>query len=269
MKSTELFTRTRAENRAALIGYLPVGYPDVPGSIEAMKALINPGDSAGVDMIEIGMPYSDPMMDGAVIQRATTKALERGVRTRDLFTGVELVASLGCCASVMIYWNLIEHYGVDRFARDLANAGGAGAITPDLIPDEADAWLAATDAYGLDRVFLVAPSSTDERLIYTTQNCRGWVYAASVMGVTGVRQQTSTEAPKLVARLRELAPDLPVGVGLGVSNQTQAAEVATYADAVIVGSAILTTLSDRENLQADQLTATRTLIQELAAGVRR
>ena len=269
MKSTELFTRTRAENRAALIGYLPVGYPDVPGSLEAMKALVNPGDTPGVDMIEIGMPYSDPMMDGAVIQRATTKALERGVRTRNIFTAVETVAGLDCCASVMIYWNLIEHYGVDAFARDLANAGGAGVVTPDLIPDEGADWIAATDEYGLDRIFLLAPSSTDERVVYTAQNCRGWVYATSVMGVTGARQQTSSSAPTLVARIRELAPGLPIGVGLGVSTGEQAAEVAAYADAVIVGSALLSTLPDEEKLTSNQLDGTRNLVADLAAGVRK
>lgn len=269
MKSSDLFALTRAENRAALVGYLPVGFPTVPGSLEAMKALTTPGDTPGVDMVEIGMPYSDPMMDGAVIQHATTKALQRGVRTRDVFTAVETVAAQGCCATVMIYWNLIEHYGVEAFARDLANSGGAGVVTPDLIPDEGAEWIAATDQYDLDRIFLVAPSSTDERLRYTTQNCRGWVYATSVMGVTGARQQTSSAAPTLVARIRKLAPEIPVGVGLGVSNGEQAAEVASYADAVIVGSALLSTLPDVEQFQSNSLNDVRRLVGELASGVRK
>ena len=141
------------------------------------------------------MPYSDPMMDGVTIQRAGTRALERGVRTRDAFAAVETVANAGTAAVVMTYWNLIERYGPDRFARDLADAGGAGAITPDLTPDEAAEWFQASDAYGLDRIFLISPSSSDERIASTVAACRGWVYATSVMGVTGARAQTSSAAP--------------------------------------------------------------------------
>ncbi len=193
------------------------------------------------------MPYSDPMMDGATIQRAGTRALERGVRTRDAFAAVETVAATGTAAVVMTYWNLIEHYGPMRFARDLAAAGGSGAITPDLTPDEAEEWLAVSDAHGLDRIFLVSPSSTDERLARTVAACRGWVYATSVMGVTGARAQTSSAAPALVARIRAADPDALVGVGLGVSNGAQAREVTAYADAVIVGSALVKTLLDAED----------------------
>src|SRR4029078_4798823 len=130
-------------------------------------------------------PYSDPMMDGVTVQRAGTRALERGVRTRDAFAAVEPVANAGTAAVVMTYWNLIERYGPDRFARDLAAAGGSGAITPDLTPDEAAEWFQASDAHGLDRIFLISPSSSDERIASTVAACRGWVYATSVMGVTG------------------------------------------------------------------------------------
>lgn len=266
--SATLFGKVRDENRAALVAYLPVGFPSVDGSIDAMLALTDPGDGPGVDMIEIGMPYSDPLMDGEVIQEATSKALKRGVRTRDIFTAVEKVANTGTYASVMIYWNLIEHYGVDAFARDLANAGGSGVITPDLTPDEADPWMIATDDHGLDRVFLVAPSSTDARLAMTTQACRGWVYATSVMGVTGARARTSDAAPILVQRVREVAPNLPVGVGLGVSNGEQAAAVAQFADAVIVGSALVTTLLEAEAAGSTDLGALRSLVTDLAKGVR-
>ena len=237
----------RAEGRGALAGFLHVGYPTVDLSLRAIAALTGEGESEGVDLVEVGMPYSDPVMDGVTIQRAGTKALERGVRTRDAFAAVEAVASRGTPAVVMTYWNLIERYGADRFARDLASAGGAGAITPDLTPDEAGEWLAVSDAHHLDRIFLVSPSSTDERLRATVAACRGWVYATSLMGVTGPRAQTSSAAPGLVRRVREVDPSAMVGVGLGVSDGSQAREVTGFADLVLVGSALVKTLLDAED----------------------
>lgn len=269
-KSGQAYLRAREEGRAALVGYLPVGYPDVPTSYRALAALCGDGDSPGVDLVEIGLPYSDPMMDGPVIQRAGTSALERGVRTRDVFGAIEAIAATGTSAVAMTYWNLVDHYGVDAFARDFANAGGCGLITPDLTPNEADDWMAASDAHGLDRIFLVAPSSSDERIVSTARACRGWVYATAVMGVTGARQSTSSAAPELVARLRDLAPDVLVGVGLGVSNGDQAAEVGAFADGVIVGSAFVRTLLAAEDAgRPDDLSALREVVADLAAGVRR
>ena len=264
-----LLRQIRDQGRGALAGFLHVGYPTVDISLQALKALTGEGESEGVDLVEVGMPYSDPVMDGVTIQRAGTKALERGVRTRDAFAAVEAVASRGVPAVVMTYWNLVERYGADRFARDIASAGGAGAITPDLTPDEAGEWLSASDAYGLDRIFLVSPSSTDERLSSTVATCRGWVYATSVMGVTGSRAQTSTAAPELVRRIREVDSSAMVGVGLGVSNGEQAHEVAGFADLVIVGSALVKTLLDAEDAgRLRDLTRLRTLVADLAGGVR-
>lgn len=264
--SGRLFADAKDQGRAALVGYLPVGFPDVGRSIEAMRAITEGTQGVGVDLVEIGMPYSDPVMDGVVIQHATTRALQRGVRTRDVLTAVEAVAATGAQAMVMIYWNLVEQYGVDAFARDLAAAGGSGLITPDLTPDEAEPWLAASDAHDLDRVFLVAPSSTPERLAATARSCRGWVYATSVMGVTGTRTQTSSAAPVLVERVHEAVPGLPVGVGLGVSNGAQAAEVARFADAVIVGSALVGAVIESE--ESNDLTHLRAVVDDLATGVR-
>jgi tryptophan synthase alpha chain len=264
-----MLLQTRAQGRGGLAGFLHVGYPTVDISLQALKALTGQGDSEGVDLVEVGLPYSDPMMDGATIQRAGTRALQRGVRTRDAFTAVEAVASRGIPAVVMTYWNLVERYGADRFARDLASAGGAGMITPDLTPNEAGEWLRVSDAHGLDRIFLVSPSSTDERLRSTVAACRGWVYATSVMGVTGTRTQTSAAAPELVRRVREVAPSALVGVGLGVSNGEQAREVTSFADLVIVGSALVTTLLDAEDAgRPEDLTGLRAVVADLAAGVR-
>jgi tryptophan synthase alpha chain len=269
--SASAFAGARAEGRGALVGYLPVGYPSVPGSLAALKALCGEGgDGPGVDLVEIGLPYSDPMMDGPVIQQAGTRALQRGVHTRDVFAAVEAVRSTGTPAVVMTYWNLVDRYGVEAFARDLANAGGSGLITPDLIPDEAGDWLAASDAHGLDRVFLVSPSSSDARITSTAAACRGWMYATAVMGVTGTRTASSSAAPGLVARVRSLAPQTLVAVGLGVSTGDQAAEVTSFADGVIVGSAFVKTLLAAEAAGTPgDLTGLRAILADLAEGVRR
>jgi tryptophan synthase alpha chain len=257
------FEKAKADGRGVLVGCMPAGFPTVEGSVAAMLAMVE----AGVDVIEVELPYSDPVMDGPVIQRASEIALAGGVRTADALRAVESVAQAGAPVVMMTYWNPIERYGVDRFARDFAAAGGVGLITPDLIPDEASEWLEASDAHGLDRTFLVAPASTDERLAMTAAHCRGFIYATSVMGVTGAREQTSSAAPTLVERLRRVT-DKPVGVGLGVRDGAQAAAVAGYADAVIVGSALVRCLLDVPDL-ATGLTALRTLSTDLASGVRR
>src|SRR3712207_4320206 len=255
--------RANDDDRAALVAYLPVGYPDVPGSIAAMVAAVE----GGADVVEIGIPYSDPGMDGPVIQQAVDVAVRSGVGMRDALQAVEAVAAAGAVPVVMSYWNPVERYGVDRFAADLAAAGGAGAITPDLIPDEAQPWLAASEEHDLDRVFLVAPSSTEARLRSTTAACRGFVYAASTMGVTGTRATVGDAAETLVRRTRAVAPELPVCVGLGVSDAAQAAEVAAFADGVIVGSAFVRALLDA-NDERDGAAATGRLPAELAQGVR-
>ena len=269
-RTGRVFAEVRATGRGALVGFLHVGYPTVDISLTALRALTGEGDSPGVDLVEVGMPYSDPMMDGVTIQRAGTRALERGVRTRDAFAAVEAVAGTGTPAVVMTYWNLIERYGPDRFARDLAAAGGAGAITPDLTPDEASEWLAVSDAYDLDRIFLVSPSSTDDRLATTVAACRGWVYAASVMGVTGARSQTSSAAPELVRRIRSADLSALTGVGLGVSDGAQAREVNEFADAVIVGSALVRALLEAEDAGTPgDLSGLRAVVADLADGVRR
>ncbi|WP_280399118.1 tryptophan synthase subunit alpha [Nocardia carnea] len=250
------FAACRADDRAALIGYLPAGYPDLEGSRRVVRAMVE----SGCDIVEVGVAYSDPVMDGPTIQAAADQALRGGVRVRDVFSVVEAVTEAGAQAVVMSYWNPVLKYGVDRFSRDLAAAGGAGIITPNLIPEEAGDWFAASDAHHLDRIFLVAPSSTEERLSATLDATSGFVYAASTMGVTGARDAVSTMAPALCARIRAHS-DIPIGVGLGVRSGAQAAEIAAYADGVIVGSALVTAA-------AESLDAVRALTAELAGGVR-
>jgi len=264
---TEVLEAARAEGRAALVGYLPAGYPSAAGAVDAMVAMVR----GGVDVVEVGLPYSDPLMDGPTIQRAVESALEAGTTTDDVLTTVRDVAASGAPTLVMSYWNPIERYGVRRFAEALAGAGGAGVITPDLTPDEAGTapsdWLGSTDATGLDRVFLVAPSSTEERLRFTAEHCRGFVYAASTMGVTGTRSAVGGAAETLVRRVRAVT-DKPVCVGLGVSDGNQAAQVASFADGVIVGSAFVRALLDAGSPEAG-VRAVERLAGELADGVRR
>ncbi|MGZ4597982.1 MAG: tryptophan synthase subunit alpha [Actinomycetes bacterium] len=260
---SDVLTAARAEGRAALVGYLPAGYPTVEDGAAAMCAMVE----AGVDVMEVGLPYSDPLMDGPTIQAAVEIALQQGTTTDDVVSTVREVAKTGAPTLVMSYWNPVQRYGVRRFADELAGAGGAGVITPDLTPDEAGEWLGATDATGLDRVFLVAPSSTEARLRYTADHCRGFVYAASTMGVTGARASVGDAAERLVARTRAVT-DLPVCVGLGVSNGDQAAEVAAFADGVIVGSAFVRRLLDAPTVAAGRA-AVAELAAELAEGVRR
>jgi len=260
---SEVLAAARAEDRAALVGYLPAGYPTVEDGAAALVAMVE----AGVDVVEIGLPYSDPLMDGPTIQAAAEVAVRRGTTTADVLDTVGAVAATGAATLVMTYWNPVERYGVRRFADAMSAAGGAGLITPDLTPDEAGDWLAASDATDLDRVFLVAPSSTDARLRYTTEHCRGFVYAASTMGVTGTRSAVGHAAETLVARTRAVT-DLPVCVGLGVSNGDQAAEVASFADGVIVGSAFVRRMLDAPSPGAGR-DAVAELAAELAAGVRR
>jgi tryptophan synthase alpha chain len=256
------FEKAAAEGRAALVGYLPAGFPTVDGAIEAAVAMAG----AGADVVEIGLPYSDPLMDGPVIQAAVHRALTGGTRVRDVLRTVEAVAAAGVPVLIMTYWNPVDHYGVSAFARDLAAAGGCGLITPDLTPEEAGPWLEAAAEHQLDPVFLVAPSSTDERIGRIASLCGGFVYAASHMGITGAQDTVSSQAASLVARVRGHTT-LPVAVGLGMRDGAQAAQVAAFADGVIVGSAFVQRLLAAPDLAAG-IGAVRELAYDLAAGVR-
>lgn len=231
---------TVLQGSGALIGYLPVGFPDLDTSVDAAVALVE----NGVDALELGLPYSDPVMDGLAIQKATQTALAGGFRVRDVFTAVERIrARVDAPVLVMTYWNPVVQYGVDRFADSLRDAGGAGLITPDITPDSADAWIATSDRTGLDRVFLAAPSSTEARLRETVAASRGFVYAVSTMGITGARSDLDAAARALVRRLRDAGADKTC-VGIGISTADQVAEILGYADGAIVGSALVTALAD-------------------------
>ncbi|QAY61224.1 tryptophan synthase subunit alpha [Microbacterium protaetiae] len=230
----------RATRRGAFIGYLPLGYPDLRTSIEAAVTLAQ----SGADIIELGPPYSDPVMDGPVIQEATQAALAAGFTLRDLFPAVREISERGGVpVAVMTYWNPVVQYGIDRFADDLLAAGGAGLITPDITPDAAGEWIAASERTGLDRVFLAAPTSTDERLDLIVGNTTGFVYTVSTMGITGERAELDAAARSLVARLREHGAARSC-VGIGISTPEQIAQTLDYADGAIVGTALVRALRD-------------------------
>jgi tryptophan synthase alpha chain len=236
----ERIAERNRDGSGAVVGYLPVGFPDLPTSIDAAVALVE----NGIDVLELGVPYSDPVMDGEVIQRATQAALAHGFKLGQAFEAVAAITDrVNAPVLLMTYWNPVLQYGVDRFADDLAAAGGAGLITPDLIPDEAGAWIAASDRTGLDRVFLAAPSSSEARLTQAVRTSRGFVYAVSTMGITGARSDVDTAARGLVERLRA-AGATSACVGLGISTAEQVAEVLEYADGAIIGSALVRALEE-------------------------
>ncbi|MEI5100029.1 tryptophan synthase subunit alpha [Streptomyces sp. PmtG] len=260
---SDTLASAKAEGRAALIAYLPAGFPTVDGGIAAIKAVFD----GGADVVEVGLPHSDPVLDGPVIQTADDIALRGGVKIKDVLRTVrEAHAATGKPVLVMTYWNPIDRYGVERFTAELAEAGGAGCILPDLPVQESAMWREHAAKHDLATVFVVAPSSKDERLATITAAGSGFVYAASLMGVTGTRASVGEQAADLVRRTRA-STDLPVCVGLGVSNADQAAEVAGFADGVIVGSAFVRRMLDADGEKAS-LAAVRELAGELAKGVR-
>ena len=260
---SQLFEKTRSENRAALIGYLPAGFPSQQECIDAVAAMVE----GGVDAIEIGFPYSDPVMDGPTIQEAANTSLLQGTKAADVLEALKVAAADDFPALVMTYWNPIERYGVENFARSIAEAGGSGVITPDLTIEEASAWRAAVKSEDINSIFVVAPSTKDDRLASVTAECSGFIYAASLMGVTGTRTSVSSSAKDLVGRIRKVS-DTPVAVGLGVSTREQAHEVAQYADGVIVGSAFIRLLQESQSM-GEGLIRVRELAQSLAQGVLR
>lgn len=248
------------QGRDSLIGYFPVGYPSLEASIEAAVAMCE----EGVDVLELGVPYSDPVMDGVVIQEATQEALQNGFKLRSLFPALKQITSrVDTPILVMTYWNPVLQYGVESFAADLKEAGGAGLITPDLIPDEAATWLEHSDKHALDRVFLATPTSTQERVDTATRLSRGFVYAVSTMGITGERQEVDQNARQVVASVRSANAEQNVAVGIGISTAAQASQVNGYADGAIVGSVFV------KAYQQGGIEALREKVREIVEGLKR
>ncbi len=234
--TADVFSRNRSQGRDTLIGYFPIGYPNLPESIAAAIAMCK----NGVDVLELGVPYSDPVMDGLVIQEATGEALENGFKLRQVFEAVKAVKdAVSTPVLVMTYWNPVIQFGVDEFASQLKLAGGDGLITPDLIPDEAEEWLAVSDKYNLDRVFLATPTSSVERMSRACELSRGFVYSVSTMGITGTRDSVDQLAKQVVEGVRKTKTSQNTAVGIGISTAEQVKDVNTYADGAIVGSAFV------------------------------
>lgn len=259
----DLFIKVRAEKRAALIAYIPAGFPTIKDCHRVVQAFID----GGVDAIEIGFPYSDPVMDGPTIQAAAVTALDNGTTAEDVLDALEVATKAGIPSVVMTYWNPIEKYGVNQFADAIAAHGGSGVIHPDITIEESSAWLAAAENAAINPIYVVAPSTSNERLAKVTAKAGGFIYAASIMGVTGARTSVLSAAEDLVARVR-MVSDLPVAVGLGVSTREQAKDLARYADGVIVGSAFVKAILEAPNLD-EGLKAVTALARELSEGVRR
>ncbi len=240
-KTESLLNTLDQKGESALIGYFPAGYPTVEASVEACVAMCE----SGIDILELGIPYSDPVMDGLVIQVATEEALTNGFKLSMFFDLLkEITSKVSTPVLVMSYWNPIMQYGVERFARDLKAAGGAGLITPDLIPDEAADWLNISDELELDRVFMATPSSSQARLDQVARLSRGFIYAVSTMGITGAREDLDAKARGVVSGVKSTATKVPVCVGIGISTAEQVSEVNTYADGAIVGSVFIKAYRD-------------------------
>jgi tryptophan synthase alpha chain len=257
MSTTEQTLRANREEGGSLIGYFPLGYPTLEDSVEAAVAMCE----SGVDVLELGIPYSDPVMDGIVIQEATELALANGFKLKDAFDAIRAVTSrVDAPVLVMTYWNPVMQFGEERFAQELSDSGASGAITPDLIPDEAASWIRATDALGLDRVFLATPTSSDARTQRACASSKGFVYAVSTMGITGARDDLDQNAKKVVALVRSQSKDSMTAVGIGVSTASQVREINKYADGAIVGSAFV------RAYQNGGIEALRAKVAELAKG---
>ena len=260
----DTLARAKDENRAALITYMTAGFPTVNEGIASIRAMLN----TGADIVEVGLPHSDPVIDGPVIQAAGDIALRGGVRIADVIRTVrEAYQATGKPVLVMSYWNPIDRYGAERFSRELAEAGGAGCILPDLPVQESAQWRESAARHGLATIFVAAPSTTDERLRELTAAGTGFVYASSLMGVTGVRDSVDAAASSLVRRIRATT-ELPVCVGIGISNAAQAALVAGFADGVIVASALVRAILDAPDAAAGAATVAE-LTAELSLATRR
>lgn len=256
----DVFARGRAEQRALLMPFLVCGYPDAATFVACAAA----AGEAGGDVLEVGIPFSDPIMDGPVIAAASTRVLEQGLRVDAAFDLLQRASdAFGGPVVAMTYYNLLLRRGLPRFAADCAAAGVNGVIVPDLTPEESLPWNVACEQNGISTIYLASSTSSDVRLARIAQTSEGFVYAASTLGVTGVRASLSTGARDLVERIRK-ATTKPVAVGIGVSTPEQAAEVATYADGVIVGSALIKAIDDSP---ADPAAGVRALVAALRTAI--
>jgi tryptophan synthase alpha chain len=237
---TTAFDRARAEGRVGLVTYTTVGDPDLPRSGDVLLAL----DRAGADVLEVGIPFSDPLADGPVIQRATERALAAGATLR---RALDLIADLRprIAAPIVVfsYANPLVRMGLDQFARSAAAVGVDAVLALDLPIEEADSFRTALSAQGLHTIFLLSPTTSDARIQKAAELGSGFLYGISRLGVTGARDQVASGAEALVRRLRART-SLPIALGFGISSPAQVAEVGAYADAAVVGSALVSVIAE-------------------------
>lgn len=241
-RTAEAFERLKLEKRGGFIPFITAGDPD----LQTTGALLIELANAGATLIELGVPFSDPMADGPVIQRASERALMHGFGMREI---LDVVAQVKSSVPIVLfsYFNPLLRYGIQRLAREARAAGIDGVLITDIPPEEATEVAPMLRANDLDMIFLVAPTSTDARLRIIAERASGFIYAVSRVGVTGVRADVSSDAERLVGRVREVS-DLPVAVGFGISTAEQVADVWRYADAAVVGSAIVAEIERSENM---------------------
>jgi tryptophan synthase alpha chain len=252
----DAFSRLKREGKKGFIPFITAGDPDLDTTAELLVELAN----SGATVIELGVPFSDPMADGPVIQRASERALKHGFGLKEIFEVTRKVrVKIEIPLVLFSYFNPLLQYGIDKLARDARLAGINGILVTDLTPEEAEEFAAALKLNDLDMIFLVAPTSTDVRLRMIAEHASGFVYAVSRAGVTGARQNLSEEAELLVTRVRGFS-SLPVAVGFGISSPEQVEQTLAYADAAVVGSAIVA--------QIEKLSASDNLVREIGKFVR-
>ena len=261
----DTFARLRREGRVALMPYITVGFPERESALELVPAM----EAAGASLFELGVPFSDPLADGATIQRSAQRALANGVKLADCIATAALLRERGVRAPLLLmgYYNPLLRYGIERACRELAAAGGDGWIIPDMPPEEAADLQAAAAAHGLDLIMFVAPTTPEARIAQIAARASGFIYVVSLTGVTGARQSMAANLGDLLARIRRVS-DLPLVVGFGISKPEHVAEVARMADGAIVGSALIAQL---ESLQPSETSAAaaafvRYLLQEESRG---
>lgn len=252
------FTQLRSDGRKGFIPFITAGDPD----LETTRALLVELAHSGATVIEVGVPFSDPMADGPTIQRASERALKHGFGIGEIFKTIAAAQSDAPVPVVLFsYFNPLLRYGIDRLAADAKAAGVDGVLVTDLIPEEATEFVATLRAQDLDTIFLVAPTSTDVRLQMIAARASGFIYAISRAGVTGARDEMTLDAERLVERVRKYS-DLPVAVGFGISTAEQVTDVWRYADAAIIGSAIVAEI-EKSNDAADTVEKVRAFLRGL------
>ena len=261
---TKTFQRAREQGRAVVAPYFTVGYPDVDATLEGIRAAIR----AGADLIELGVPFSDPLADGATIQKSSTAALNNGVTLQTCLETTEKIRAEFPETPIILmgYYNPFFQYGIDKLTQDAAEAGADGLIVPDLPPEESGPLDEVISQRGLDLIYMVAPTSPDERIRLISERARGFVYCVSLTGVTGARDSVSANVPDLISRVRAHT-NVPLVLGFGISRPEHVASVASIVDGVAIGSAMVNIMG--ETAPSERAEVVGNYVRSLAEAARR